>query len=252
MDVTYRSTTKDVHTAILEHGFDLNLVPPGCTTLFKHQSPAFRARLINEFKLIVSRIRIELRRRGIDWNQFELVQQQEVFQTWWEEHEGRRKVDKIRTFGDTGERLVSLHLYDKIVDKPFAQRQMTTKRTPKRNTEENTEQNTGTRTETEPETLTVAPENIFAGTSQMSNRLSAGSQHQNSPRPVHAHRPRTPSPLRQLAWAEAETPKVAPENSPTGTSQMSYRLTAGSQHQGFCFLRPVNAHTARDRVHLVN
>ena len=245
MDVTYRSTTKDVHVATLEHGFDLNLVPPGYTTLFKHQNPAFRARLINEFTLIVSRIRIELKRQGKDWNQLELVQQQKIFQTWWNEHEGRRKVDKVRIFGDTGERLEALHLYDKTVDKTIAQREMATNSTPQRNIGENTEQNTGRRTETEPKTLNIAPENIFAGTSQMSNGLSAGShQHRDPLRPVHAYRPRTPSSLRQLTSTEAETPNVAPEISPARTSQMSYRLRAGSQHQGFP--RHVHAHTAGD------
>lgn len=202
MDGTHIPTAEEIHASTLEQGFNLSLLPPACTTLFKISSPRFRTCLLHEFTLILVRTRIELKRRGIDWDHLGLPEQQPIFKIFWDKRKDRVQDDNKIAFGDTQERLEALQREGEMVDKAIAQGELPLKSIPNEGIKGNTEQKKRKRTETEPNTSTVAAPNSSAGTSQTSNGLTAGSQHQGFLKPVHAHAPKKPSPLGQLSLAD--------------------------------------------------
>ena len=140
-------------------------------------------------------------------------------------------------FGDTRKRMEAVQLHSDRLDKDIAEGRIIMKKFSTINTEEIAEQNAGNRTETG-QIPTIAPEVIHAGTSQMSDGLTPGSQHESvllnqsqngsqwsteSQMPkgvrlsngfapgsqgqpvlkrVHAHTPEKPSPLIQSISAE--------------------------------------------------
>ena len=191
MDCTRIPTAEEIHASILKQGFDLNLVPPACTTLFKHSTSRLRTCLLNEFILILARTRLELKNTGIDWDHLELPQQQQEFEKYWNKRKERVGI----AFGDTQQRLGAPQREGEVSDKAI----------PNGDTEGNTAQKKRKRTEiepNEPNPPTVAPQHRSAGTRQTVNGLTAGSQHQGLLKPVHAHAPKKPSPLGQFTSAD--------------------------------------------------
>ena len=231
MASSHTATAEVINRPVLDPGFDLNLLAPDYITLLRHQTTSILDRNIEELKMVVLRIRITLKKEGVEWNYLQLWEQQRVF---------RFSCEKIRVkhrkFRDTQECMAELHRLDESVDRDIGKGKIKIKNIP------TTEQNTGNTTEAEPGTPTVAPQANFAGADHRSNGLTAGAQHQRLLRRRHTH---TPSPLRQsnglTAGAQHQrllrrrhTHTPSPLRQPKG-------LTTGAQHQRL--LRRRHTHT---------